>query len=361
MTMSSFGGRSVKAAVSCLLFVATLEACTRLEAWWRWGAPFWGPYSSEILHVTDELGTRNRPGARYEKWSINSAGFRGPEVSVEKAPGVVRVGVAGASEVFGLYESPEKDLTAQLGALLAEAAPGRFELVNLASAGMSPPRIRELFERWAARFDFDIVVVYPTPAFYLDIEPPQRTSDLAQAPRGSDAGGLHSRLPDKAWRSARERLPAAMQAWLKGMEIERARRAQPPDWVWSSPPAERVGRFAVDMRELVQSLRRAGVRVILATHAHRFSRPIRDDAAAQLVGWVRFYPRATGECLIEMEDRANEVVRTIGREQGLPVVDVQEAVGKDPRHYADFSHFTDAGAAQAAVSLAREILGWKSG
>jgi hypothetical protein len=340
----------------CLLFVATLEVCTRVEAWWRWGAPFWGAYSSEILLVTDEVGTRNRPGARFEKWVVNGAGFRGPEVSVEKAPGVVRVGVAGASEVFGLYESPEKDLTAQLGARLAQAAPGRFEVVNLASAGMSPPRIRELFERWAGRFAFDVVVVYPTPAFYLDVEPPERTLGPARVPRGPDARRFSLRLPDKLWRALRERLPAALQAWLKRVEIERARRAHSPEWVWRVPPRDRVELFAADMRELVSAIRQAGARPILATHAHRFTLPLRGAESHQMDGWVRFYPRATAECLIDMERQANSVLLEIGRDQGIGVADVQEAVGKDPRHYADFSHFTDEGAGRAAQALARAIL-----
>src|SRR4029453_12341850 len=192
----------------CMLFVATLEVCTRVEAWWRWDAPLWGPYSSEMLRTTDEIGTRNRPGARFEKWVINSAGLRGPELRVEKAPGRMRVGVAGASEVFGLDESPDKDVTAQLRQLLSASAPGRFEVVNLASAGITPPRMRELFERWVGRFGFDVVVVYPTPAFYLDDDPPPRTL-AAHAGHGASAPeAISLRLPDKLWRALRELLPA---------------------------------------------------------------------------------------------------------------------------------------------------------
>ena len=74
-------------------------------------------------------------------------------------------------------------------------------------------------------------------------------------------------------------------------------------------------------------------------------------------GWVRFYPAghrgvpdrhgAAGQ-RGAAEDRAGA--------RCSRVVDVQEAVGKDPRHYADFSHFTDEGAARAAQALATEIL-----
>ena len=41
-----------------------------------------------------------------------------------------------------------------------------------------------------------------------------------------------------------------------------------------------------------------------------------------------------------MEQKAEEAIRRLGSERGLAVVDVQAALGKDPRYYADFSHFT---------------------
>jgi hypothetical protein len=343
------------ASFLCLLFVATLELCTRAEAWWRWHAPFWGPYSSEILRTTDEVGTRNRPGARFEKWVINSAGFRGPELRLEKPPGVVRVGVAGASEVFGLYEGPGKDLTAQLRQQLSDSAPGRFEVVNLGAAGITPPRMRELFERWVSRFAFDLVVVYPTPAFYLDVEPPARTLEPHAADAASAPSAFSLRLPDKLWRALREWLPARLQAWLKRVQIDRVRSAHEPRWVWSAAPPERVALFESDMRELVETIERSGARVILATHANRFTSPRRPEDAAIMVGWIRFYPRATAESLLDMERQANAAVLRLGRERGLRVVDVQEAAGKDPGCYADFAHFTDEGAARVASALAAEV------
>jgi hypothetical protein len=356
MSGTPFASRLARALWLCLLFVATLEICTRLEAWWRWDAPFWGPYSSASLRTVDQIGARNRPGARFEKWEIDKAGFRGPELSLRKAPGVVRVGVTGASEVFGLYESPGKDLTAQLRSLLAAAAPGRFEVVNLASPGMTPPRICELFERWAARFDFDIVVVYPTPAFYLDLKPPPRKFKPTATPVVVRPGTFSLRLTGQLWAAGRRLLPARLQSWMKRALVERERLRHPPQWVWDVPPPERVALFAGDMRSLVQTLQDADVRVILATHAHPFSVPLRQGDLARMDGWIRFYPRATARCLLDMERQANEVVYEIGRERGLAVVDIQGALGKDPRNYADFSHFTDEGAAQAAAAFASEIL-----
>jgi hypothetical protein len=76
-----------------------------------------------------------------------------------------------------------------------------------------------------------------------------------------------------------------------------------------------------------------------------------------MVGWIRFYPRATAECLLDMEQEAQAVVRRVAAEKELTVIDVQAAVGKEPGHYADFSHFTDEGATRAAAAIAAELLG----
>jgi hypothetical protein len=347
----------VRACYVSLLFLATLEISARVEAKLRWGAPLLGPYSSDALQGATDSGPNNRPGARFEKWSINSAGFRGPELAATKAAGVVRVGIAGASEVFGLYESPEMDVTAQLRARLAEAAPGRFEVVNLASAGMSLPRMRELIERWAARFDFDVIVVYPTPAFYLEDQPPRRASQPRRTTPPGPTPRSALRLPNKVWQAARQSLPAVLQAWLKEREIEKSRQAHPPGWVWREAPAERVALFESDLREVVVAVEQVGALPVLATHAHRFRAPLQGAERHQMVGWIRFYPRATAECLLDMEQQANVAVRRVAVEKDLAVIDVQAAVGKDAGRYADFSHFTDAGATRAAAAIAAELLG----
>jgi hypothetical protein len=126
--------------------------------------------------------------------------------------------------------------------------------------------------------------------------------------------------------------------------------------VWREAPAERVALFESDLRDVVAAVERAGTRPVLATHAHRFQPPLQGAERQQMIGWIRFYPRATAECLLDMEQQAQAVVRRIAAEKGLSVVDVQAAVGKDASRYADFSHFSDAGATRAAAAIAAELM-----
>jgi lysophospholipase L1-like esterase len=60
--------------------------------------------------------------------STNSMGFRGPEISRERQPGVARVVFVGDSIVFGHGVGDSETLTHALGELLPD--PERFELIN---------------------------------------------------------------------------------------------------------------------------------------------------------------------------------------------------------------------------------------
>lgn len=310
--------------------------------------------------TNDAMEGGNRPGTRFEKWIINGQGFQGPELKIPKPKGVIRIGVAGASEIFGLYESPGNDVTSQLRKMLERSAPGRFEVVNLATPGMSIPRIVELYERGIRKFDFDAILYYPSPAMYLDTEAPsfrRSVPGISENVSASDSYGWNLRLPGKTWDMLRERLPTRLQVELKWYQIEKKRQEFPKEWVWEHhAPQERVTIFREHLEELIKLPKKDGTRVILATHANRFRDISTERYGKHMVGWIRFYPRASGESLLDMEQKANQVIRELGVKNNIIVVDVEKSVGKDPHQYADFSHFTDSGAALAAEAMKDSIL-----
>jgi len=55
--------------------------------------------------------------------------------------------------------------------------------------------------------------------------------------------------------------------------------------------------------ELINALEQEGTRVIIATHANRFRDIPTAGDEAYMVGWIRFYPRASGEALLDMEQK----------------------------------------------------------
>ena len=89
---------------------ATLELAARTDDLLRYGASFWQPYTIDTIFQPSEFGRTGRPGARFTKWDLNSLGYRGPE----PVPGRTNILTFGASETFGLYETPDNVLRTML-------------------------------------------------------------------------------------------------------------------------------------------------------------------------------------------------------------------------------------------------------
>jgi hypothetical protein len=98
-----------------LLFALSLEAACRIEDWVEFRTPIFARERSQAdLLIRDPLGMHGRPWGRFQKWSLNSFGMRGPDVAAKKPPRVIRLVAVGASETFGLYESPGHEYPRQL-------------------------------------------------------------------------------------------------------------------------------------------------------------------------------------------------------------------------------------------------------
>jgi lysophospholipase L1-like esterase len=67
----------------------------------------------------------------------NDRGYRTPPFSDAKAPGVIRIVCLGDSSTFGMQVEERETYPRQLAARLEEAAPGRFEVINLGVPGYS--------------------------------------------------------------------------------------------------------------------------------------------------------------------------------------------------------------------------------
>ena len=60
------------------------EFSARADDWWFHKMPFWSAPSYNDLFMTDGSGQRRgKPDAHYQKWQMNSFGFRSPEMSAQ--------------------------------------------------------------------------------------------------------------------------------------------------------------------------------------------------------------------------------------------------------------------------------------
>lgn len=351
-----------------MLFAFSLEAACRVEDWVQFRTPIFALERSQLdLLVRDTLGMHGRPGGRFQKWSLNSFGMRGPEVSVVKPPHVIRVVTAGASETFGLYESPGREYPRQLedtlNARLADArtvcGEWHAEVLNAAMPGMSLPTIDQDIRLRVGPLSPDFVVVYPTPAGYLDdavpvaARPDSVARDGSRLPRSN---ALFPRVADRIRTQLKTLLPTALQDRIRRQEINVTLARHSRDWRFNSVPSERVKTFEADLRQAVGSIRSTGAIPVLMTHANRFVGAANSDAATLRL-WEKFYPRASGPTIVAFDSATRLTTIAVARDSQTVLVDLAPTLARSHgATFADYSHFTDLGAALAARTVSWSIL-----
>ncbi|MES2393690.1 MAG: SGNH/GDSL hydrolase family protein [Acidobacteriota bacterium] len=321
----------------CLVLLAvTLEVCARTEDTVRYGAPFFGNYSMTSLVETDAVGKHGRPHSSYLKWHLNAEGYRGPELR----DGEYRIACVGSSETFGLYESPEMEWPRQLESLLNAGQLGRpFEVVNTGFAGMSVGTSLKRLPEMLATVRPQMVVVYPSYTAYIRHAPP---------PPDKFEPRMVDRVRVLLKKAVPQPLVARVQTWqlrLSGSDAKAMDRL----------PEEAVEAFRSDLDAMVTQLQARGVRVVLVTHANRFGKTVLPAERSVMESWRKFYPALKEGGFLDMEQRMSDVMRAEGAARGVPVVDAAEEIAPGPKDFAEFVHFTDAGARAMALLVAAEV------
>jgi len=144
-------------------------------------------------------------------------------------------------------------------------------------------------------------------------------------------------------------------AWATERAWQRAGRRHGAGWRFESVPEDRLAAFETDLRGLVGAARASGAGIVLLPHAHALG-PASADRQRLLAAWRRFTPRATGPTLVAFDSAAAEASRRVAADSGAAWIDPRPVLGGQPAaHFADFSHFTDLGAARLAGLVRRSL------
>jgi len=352
-----------------LVFSVAAEVFARLDDKITWDAPFLSPYGNERLLDQDSLGFRGRANFRYQKWRMNNLGFRGPDIAPTPAPGVRRIAVIGASETFGLFESPGAEYPARMQVILDSIAPGRYEVINVALPGLTLASMVPYLQRAVVQTSASIVVIYPTPSFYLGPQPlpveyiPPRYQPPALlhfAGWTLERAALSSRLAGKGREVMKQLIPPILVTKVRESRLAARRAEHDSSWVWRTVPADRMDAFRSSLNRLVASAKKEGLQPLLVTHANRFSGAMQDTVGPDRRHIVNpmslYYPQATPSILIRTDSVANAIMCEVGAAQGVPVVEAERQIPASPAYFADFVHFTDVGADKMAHLVVRGIL-----
>jgi lysophospholipase L1-like esterase len=342
----------MKRILSCLIYgalgLATMEMAARIDDAINEGAPVWKPYTISSVFQPSAFGREGKPNARFGKWSMNEWGYRGPSPQT----GRINVVTFGASETFGIYESPEHEYPRVLESRLNEAAGAtRYNVINLAIPGVRIGRWGYL-ERGIKQFKAKVVVIYPSPANYIGSERPlcdQPSSPVADQISLKD----RIRLTGKLEQLSKKVLPPSIMTMWRQHDIAKSVQGIT---VINKVPNSNIQSFKTDLACAVRTAQQAGATVVLATHATYFGTTLRDSDKPMMTAWRRFYPELKEEGFLDLEVRTNAAIKDLAREMNLELVDADKGIPPGPAHFADFVHFTDAGSARMAQLLAPPVL-----
>jgi lysophospholipase L1-like esterase len=330
-----------------LLFGVCLEIAARVDDRVNYGAPLWSSYDAVGLRELDvDNILRNTPGARFEKWKINSLGFRGDEIAQNKPLGGRRIVCLGQSETFGLYEGERGEWPARLARLIRSAHPD-VEVINASVVGTGRNDRQAYLQKYVLPLQPDVVILY------MNVLSDGTTEErpLASTRSPHDAATFpHSRLIPKLKRRLVEMIPKeaadAARTWLivretHHREQDKLRGVSPRDAL----PIENVVSFEWYVRRMVQFLRERGVTPILATYPTLVNETNTERYHIQIARERIYHPPEFSEQgLFDTARKLNGVVRRVASDLAVPVVDADSSMPKTMEFFGDDVHYTDKGA-----------------
>ena len=320
-----------------IAFLAGAELSARLDDLIRYGVPlFAAPSVSYDLVIRDSATIRGRPYGRYELTQLNGAGFRGAPISPVPPVGCARIIVLGASESIVGGEEVGTDYPARMEEALAQH--GCFDVQNAAVSGLDLCRLTTLWTNWVAKWSANVVVVYPTPYFYMSPNPPAYPTEPLR-PMGKPPWWTSRIIP--RWHD-HPFAPDVVAKWQIRRDIVRKLAPHPPGWEYRTVPPDRLALYERHLDSLVVAIRATGAEPVLVTHATRFPNPPTKEDELLMLAWEH-NSRATAQVLLQFEHAANAAMAAIGRRRDAMVVDAAARMDGRRDWFTDFSHFSGEG------------------
>jgi hypothetical protein len=321
------------------------ELALRLMTQAKFGLATTAERSSRFYVEADTGLRRIRPNGQMGKIRINNLGFRGPDVTLAKAPDTLRIAFLGASTTFD-SEIPRDDgvWTVQTAAALQRAAGEscRVEPVNAGQPAYSLRQVATLYRHHVAPLKPDLVVFMPGDMNH-------RLDDVAEAQ------GLPTDPPPPSWLAGRSALMALIEKNYTTIQLQRSAlsRAGKVKVV----PSDVAAPFEPALRDFARDLRAAGTPLALVTGPSRIRAGQSDEEKVKAAVSAVFYmPYIAIDDMIAVRAAFNDVTRRVAREEGAMLVAAEDAIPADGRHFVDSQHFTEAGAAAQARRVADALL-----
>lgn len=328
-------------AVAVVAALALVEIAVRVRQVWKYG-------TSGAVHAKsfDPVSGLELYGASYEAGPvrINSMRFRGPEIEVPKPSGRVRLAFLGGSTTFCAEASGnEATWPALVRSRLQSAHPAAtFDYVNAGVGGFGVNECLTILETRVRALSPDVIVIY------------EATNDLTRDTRDvAKAQGLFQEPVETSW------IARWLVSWrlvefnLKyRAQIERARHAP----TIAVDPARVADPFRARLEKLVRACSSAAPVVAVATFSHQVRREQPPEQRKKACESSQFYmPWMSVDGLLDGFDAYNAAIRDVARAEKTLLIEGENDIPGDARHFADSVHLTDLGCSRMADRVAKAL------
>jgi lysophospholipase L1-like esterase len=296
----------------------------------------WSELLKSMYRADDELFFRLRPSISIETTEnprifdlkTNALGYRGAEIERSKPPGVYRILCIGDSCTFGSGAGDQKTWPAQLQSLLASRHPDRtIEVINAGVPGFTSYQGRRLLETEGWGLDPDLVLFAAGYNDQFNAHSGSKRSitagtfmsdrEYAEFLAASGPDWAFLRLLNRAMATA-----GSKPATLAEGSVEVQRRVSPRD-------------FEVNLRSVAKASKDHATKTLFVLW------PLASQAAAEPKKPKRNrYPKYQA------------VMRDVGQQKDVPVVDLIPAFKGEREHFIDAVHLTEEGYGLVARAVA---------
>jgi lysophospholipase L1-like esterase len=326
----SLRARAIALSVSLLAGFALLEGIARVRQYVKYGSA-----KNELYETVVDSGSG---------LVIDSRGFRNPELQFPKPPGMVRLAFIGASTTFCAEASSNEATWPHLvWQQLQTAWPEvRFDYVNASMPGYVVSSSLRNLERRVKPLQPDVIIIYEA---INDLSRDSRELARKQGiERGSvdDSSGLGRWL--LTWSLLEKNIRLA--ARQRHANTDGARQL-------NFDPENLSAGFHVRLRDLAQKARQAAPVVAIATFSQKVRRDQSSEQQLRNANTHLYYmPHLSVESILRGVEEYNRVIRAVSSETNATLIDGEDSIPGDDRHFNDSVHFKDAGCRM----MARRVL-----
>jgi hypothetical protein len=327
--------------VACLLLI---EGAVRIRSILRYGSS--GPLHTFVLDKESGLMIP-APGRTTKHMSLDSRGFRNPELEVPKPEGRLRIAFLGGSTTFcAEATSNEATWPHLVWQCLAERFPeASIDYVNAGVGGYPLEHTERNLIHRVAPLEPDMIVIY------------EATNDLSQNSRAlARSRGVYTGHADaKSW------LASVSLAWYlveKNVLVKRRMRAGAQQEArLSYEPAELTEPFREDLLRLVERAQEVCDLVVLVTFSHQVREEMSPEERLLACNTSLYYmPYMTPEGILTGFRAYNQVIADVGAAEGALVIGGEEEIPGDQEHFQDSVHFTDVGCRAMARRICARLV-----